>query len=256
MQPRSPHVVRHASRDAFTLVELLVVIGIIAVLIAILLPALNRAREQARRVQCGNNLRQLLGALHMYASESKGQPMPFGNPYAHPHPGWLCEWSRLSNPRQQQDVQYGVFHKYLNNNFDIWHCPNDVPPYQATGVPNSNSVFPLTSYTINVVVVNFSHPRQASYRMPQFKPDSFIFWEPEELQGAHLYVWDDGTSAANQAPITRRHGQVGSAVGVIDGHVEFVPRKKWDEYNDRARGPFPNPIWCEPGKADGGRSNW
>src|SRR5215213_4461829 len=57
---------------AFTLVELLVVIGIIAVLISILLPALNRARESARQVQCLSNIRQLSAASLMFANEHKG----------------------------------------------------------------------------------------------------------------------------------------------------------------------------------------
>jgi prepilin-type N-terminal cleavage/methylation domain-containing protein len=76
----SLRVNRHSS--AFTLVELLVVIGVIAVLIAMILPALNKARAAAAKAACLSNQRQLMGAIHIYANQYRGgipQPVSGAN---------------------------------------------------------------------------------------------------------------------------------------------------------------------------------
>ena len=73
-------------RRGFSLIELMVVIGIIAVLIALLLPSLQMARQSALRLQCMNNLRQIGHGLMMYANANKYLPLRFGTPN-HPETG-------------------------------------------------------------------------------------------------------------------------------------------------------------------------
>jgi prepilin-type N-terminal cleavage/methylation domain-containing protein/prepilin-type processing-associated H-X9-DG protein len=87
---------RKARRAAFTLVELLVVIGIIALLISILLPSLSRAREQGNAVKCLSNLRQLGMAFVMYTNANKGA-LPADAPNNKDQPEDFVHWETGRN---------------------------------------------------------------------------------------------------------------------------------------------------------------
>src|ERR1700722_12399805 len=81
----------------FTLVELLVVVGIIAVLISLLLPALNRAREQANSIKCMSNIRTISQALLNYSADNKGYVIPSFN--LPPLPGAATNYTAIGVPQ-------------------------------------------------------------------------------------------------------------------------------------------------------------
>lgn len=118
---------------AFTLVELLVVIGIIAVLVSILLPTLSRAREQAKMVQCLSNMRQMGNAEVMYATAWKGWGVPHMQGRILNNNIATRDWR--GNPSFKQFLGFPQQKIYTGNPPDLtiaWplkmHCPNSTRP--------------------------------------------------------------------------------------------------------------------------------
>ena len=110
MYSRPPSAI-HRRRTAFTLVELLVVITIIGILIALLLPAVQAAREAARKMQCTNNLKQLALALHNYHGAHGA--FPYGgsvdtnlNGRAYAAGGGAFNWRTFILPELEQQALY------------------------------------------------------------------------------------------------------------------------------------------------------
>ena len=195
---------RSSSRrtKGFTLVELLVVIGIIAVLVAMLLPALNKAQEQARRTACLSNMHQIGLAMIMYANDNKGfvppryrlgrptggtaapSPLPAAADY-HPSVTWGSN-VRLPNPSATPPVPTGEMAqlvgqpyggsqiKYLPNP-DVFFCPSDnvrapfrVPPTD----PYTGQLYPdLRGWGPNATVSGGA--MSMSYWQYYFPPTSY-----------------------------------------------------------------------------------
>jgi prepilin-type processing-associated H-X9-DG protein len=139
---------RGALASAFTLVELLVVIGIIAMLIGILLPTLNRAREAARQSKCLNNMRQITIAALSFAQEHQGWMVgraggnipynpqtgknPFGGAVDITSPGNWIAWERKIDPvtgaasgGADQNITYSALARYLSVKQKIHATPEE-----------------------------------------------------------------------------------------------------------------------------------
>jgi prepilin-type N-terminal cleavage/methylation domain-containing protein/prepilin-type processing-associated H-X9-DG protein len=166
-----PHLDPSRTRPGFTLIEVLVVIAILAVLIALLLPAVQSAREAARRVQCVNNLKQLALAAQNYHSAQGGFPLGGYINWVYTLPGWTTNGNSpmvALLPYFEQTQVYNAYNTALNAGnmmnlsahatgiSTLW-CPSDPEVSRPASLPAGRVFFAFEAADYpDPVIVNFS----------------------------------------------------------------------------------------------------
>ncbi|MGD0461232.1 MAG: type II secretion system protein [Tepidisphaeraceae bacterium] len=213
-------------KGAFTLVELLVVIGIIAVLIAILLPALTRARQQSMTVQCMSNMRQVGLAMLLYADQNDGWLFPNGLGWSnstvylgHPDDGSLLGTGPLGSlvlayPDKWNSYVYNVWTVPVLGvwNPPIMTCPTDVDPQ-----PNAQH-----TYIVNEYMAYFNEKYGKTLPNHLSPSNAILMGEKQSVQGDY-YMEVDNVDQNDflKAVDGFRHGtSVGSNYLMVDMHVD------------------------------------
>ena len=232
-------------RPAFTLVELLVVIAIIGILVGLLLPAVQAAREAARRIQCSNNLKQLGLASHNYQSAFRKFPpssvldlsvSSTGNNGAWGVHGRILPFLEQGNLYSNVDVTVAWDNQPAISGIDIpvFSCPSDPRAFEAREFTNNRPTLYPTTYGFNLGVWFVYDPVSRRGGEGMFFPDSYLSFKScldgtsNTLLTAEVKAWTpytrNGGPSTTQIPTTQAEAEQVVASGTQfknTGHTEW-----------------------------------
>lgn len=209
-----------SKRTGFTLIELLVVISIISLLIAILLPSLSKARDAARKIQCANQVKQLVLVFRVYLNDNKEtfnpDPMTANN----------CTdqiWDGYGATPGYRAA--GHLAQYFNNNVDMYYCPDSAwSRYGPESTAKSNvknrtiNTSGWSSYAMGIIqIMNGVYANlDNSYVNDRFQVG---LWNVNPA----IFADDYNMQYPGYTDNIVNHKRLGFNVGYLDGHVSWSP---------------------------------
>lgn len=225
-------------KTAFSLIELLVVIGIIAMLISILLPALQMTRRAAQRGSCLNRIRQINVGTQMFAADHADR-LPWtnwdnGDPAAFDAAGWLYD-ARVGVGEMDWSVFDGELNYYMQVD-EPYLCPLD-----AALIDSLPGVRRISSYVMNGAVSAYSI--RDPFAIFRFPSNGVLYWELDESDQDGS--WNDGANQPNELATVRHEGS--GTVTRFDGSACSIRREDWLEMLESK----PGDLWCNPNARNG-----
>jgi prepilin-type processing-associated H-X9-DG protein len=251
VRPRRPSAGNAFTPDrlapaAFTIVELLIVLGMIAVLAALLMPSVNKFREQANQAVCASNLRQIGGAFMIYARDNN-EKFPFHADWGPANKEDWIHWQPGAGRDNNDLTKTSAIAKGMGKfTAQVFRCPSDNTDnrtrYDASGMGPRRYEF---SYSMNGRFASNWNPAGPRITATPNPAGKILVLEEDELSLDDGHYWPDGYNGALENYLGSRHNRPRlrnyrtwsgfqqaqrpdrnerGNVCFADGHVEFVTR--------------------------------